>query len=240
MKASNKGIAAIVIHEGIVPGPYLDSKRVWTYGVGHTAAAGAPDPEDMPRGVPYMPDDRDAGVKAALELFRKDLAKYEADVNAALVRPVTQHQFDALVSFHYNTGAIHRAKVTEHVNSGDLEAATTAFMGWTKPKEIIPRRRAEQYLFSSGVYPAGDATVWAVDTAGKVQWGGGVRIPSDKLLQMLGREPKARPALKVIAATVAASASAGVVANDWQAGVAVAAVAVVVAVGFAIMRKVKS
>ena len=58
MKMSDRGRAELAGHEGIVPGPYLDSVGVWTFGVGHTANAGAPDPRAMPRG---MPQDIDAG-----------------------------------------------------------------------------------------------------------------------------------------------------------------------------------
>ena len=46
---SRRGVLEIAGHEGIVLGPYRDSAGVWTYGVGHTAGAGAPDPSAMPR-----------------------------------------------------------------------------------------------------------------------------------------------------------------------------------------------
>ena len=42
-----------------MPGPYLDVKGVWTFGIGHTAAAGAPDPATLPRGMPARPRRRD-------------------------------------------------------------------------------------------------------------------------------------------------------------------------------------
>ena len=42
MQMTDRGLLALMRHEGIVPGPYLDVKNVWTYGVGHTAAAGPP------------------------------------------------------------------------------------------------------------------------------------------------------------------------------------------------------
>ena len=59
LRASPQGVVALAGHEGIVPAPYLDSVKVWTYGVGHTAAAGAPFPEGMPKG---MPKDVDAAL----------------------------------------------------------------------------------------------------------------------------------------------------------------------------------
>lgn len=166
-KASLKGVVALVIHEGIVPGPYLDSKKIWTFGVGHTAAAGEPNPVKMQRG---MPKDLDAAIRYAVRVFSIDLAKYENAVAKALKIPVRQHEFDALVSFHYNTGAIARADLTKHLNRGNRRAAADSFMGWRKPPEVIARRRAEQHLFRSGVYPTGLIPVWGVTSAGKLTW----------------------------------------------------------------------
>ena len=61
---TDRGLLALVRHEGLVPGPYLDVKKVWTFGIGHTGAAGPPEPARMPRG---MPDDT---VVMGLLLFR--------------------------------------------------------------------------------------------------------------------------------------------------------------------------
>ena len=105
-KMSDRGLLALVRHEGIVPGPYLDVKQVWTSGIGHTAAAGPPDPATMQRG---MPADLDAGIREAFRVFRSDLARYEAAVLRAVKVPLEPHEFDALVSFHYNTGGIAKA-----------------------------------------------------------------------------------------------------------------------------------
>ena len=85
MHMTDRGLLALARHEGIVPAPYLDVKRVWTFGVGHTAAAGAPDPARLPRG---MPADLDAGIREALRLFRADLARYEAEVLRAVTVPL--------------------------------------------------------------------------------------------------------------------------------------------------------
>lgn len=167
MKTSPQGIAALVAHEGIVPGPYRDSVGVWTWGVGHTAAAGSPIPAKMARG---MPKDLDAALRDVFAVFARDLARYEADVDRAVTVPMAQHEFDALVSFHYNTGGIARATLTKRLNAGDRKGAAASFMGWTKPAEIIPRRKSEQSLFATGVYPVGRATVWGVDASGRVIW----------------------------------------------------------------------
>ncbi|PKP83723.1 MAG: lysozyme [Alphaproteobacteria bacterium HGW-Alphaproteobacteria-2] len=152
MHMTDRGLLALVRHEGIVPGPYLDAKAVWTFGIGHTAAAGPPDPTTMPRG---MPADLDAGIREAFRVFRTDIARYEAAVLRAVKAPLAPHEFDALVSFHYNTGGIAKAALTRRLNAGDREAAAAAFMGWRRPAAIIPRREAERDLFRHGRYPGG-------------------------------------------------------------------------------------
>ncbi|UHD43893.1 glycoside hydrolase family protein [Aureimonas altamirensis] len=68
------------------------------------------------------------------------MAKYEADVLRAVKAPLSQTQFDALVSYHYNTGDVAKANLTKQLNAGDYAGAAEAFMGWSKPAEIIPRR----------------------------------------------------------------------------------------------------
>ena len=191
MKTSPQGIAALIGHEGIVPGPYLDSVGVWTVFVGHTAAAGAPDPATMPRGTPA---DLDGAIVQALRQFAADLGRYEADVMRAVKVPIQQHEFDALVSFHFNTGAIGRAQITKQLNAGYRLKAGAAFMGWKKPTSIIPRRQAEQLLFTRGIYPAGKLTVWGVSNTGRVIWTPLKRITAGEAIAMM-----ATPAQKPVA-----------------------------------------
>ena len=167
MHTTDRGQLALIRHEGIVPGPYLDVKNVWTFGIGHTAAAGAPDPARMPRG---MPADLEAGIREAFRLYRSDLAAYEAEVRHAVKVPLAPHEFDALVSFHYNTGGIAAAALTRHLNAGDRAAAAEAFLNWRRPTSIIPRRESERDLFRHGRYPGGSIPVWSVDRNGRVDF----------------------------------------------------------------------
>lgn len=182
MKTSDAGLFALALHEGIVPAPYKDSVGVWTYGIGHTLGAGYPDPAKMKRG---MPTNLDAALRDVFDLFRRDVAKYEAAVNRAVKVPITQAQFDALVSFHYNTGAIGKASLVKRLNAGDVAGAAAGFMAWKKPPEIIPRRKAEQELFAKGVYPGGQVTVWQVDGNGRVIWKPARRLTKDQVLALL-------------------------------------------------------
>ena len=199
MQMTDRGLLALVRHEGIVPGPYTDVKQVWTFGIGHTAAAGAPDPATMPRG---MPADLDAGIREAFRVFRADLARYEAAVLRAVKVPLMPNEFDALVSFHYNTGGIAKAALTRHLNAGDRAAAATAFMGWLKPAAIRPRREAERYLFATGRYPAGTIPVWSVDRSGKVDFSRPIRrLTEDDALALLRPAGVPVPTQSVVASS---------------------------------------
>ena len=167
MRVSDKGLLEIAEHEGIVPAPYRDSKGVWTFGIGHTAAAGGLDPREM-KGA--MPTDLNGAIDRAITIFREDVRKYEARVNAAITVPLAQHQFDALVSFDFNTGGIHRARLTQAINDRGPDAARH-FMGWVKPPEIRKRRAAEMNLFRTGDYDANgdDIPVWRTDGKGNLK-----------------------------------------------------------------------
>ncbi len=166
MKITQAGVLEIAEHEGIVLGPYKDSVAVWTYGVGHTAAAGGPDPAKMPReDTRSWPAARvEMELVKALRLFDEDLDKYEARVAKAVKASLKPHEFDALVSFDFNTGGIFKAKLTEAVNRGDRSG--DGFMGWIKPKEIIKRRKAEQTLFRTGRYDANGDDIPVYDALG--------------------------------------------------------------------------
>lgn len=191
MQVSDKGILEIAEHEGIVPAPYLDSVGVWTFGVGHTKAAGFPDPERMQRG---MPTDIAAAIDYALDVFRGDLEIYAERVNEAIKVPLEQHQFDALVSFDFNTGGIFRAKLTRAINAGD-PSASRHFFGWLRPPEIRKRRTAEERLFVTGDYDAnGDKiTIWNVRKNGRLA---GVHdvVTSKDILERIKIDPGMRAA----------------------------------------------
>lgn len=194
MQTSPQGVAFLVAHEGVVPGPYLDSVGVWTLGIGHTAAAGAPIPADMARG---MPADLAAALREVFAVFRRDLARYEAEVAAAIGRtPCEQHEFDAAVSFHFNTGAIKRAAWVDLWRRGQkADAARSMLANWRKPTEIISRRTAERDLFLNGDYGAGKATVWGVSKAGRVIWTSQRRLAQGDILALLDAAPGLPPTI---------------------------------------------
>ncbi|WP_336985879.1 lysozyme [Altererythrobacter aquiaggeris] len=84
-----------------------------------------------------------------------DLKKYAREVTQAIgSTPTSQAQFDALVSFHYNTGAIARATLTRRHLTQDYDGAAAQFARWNRAsgqvlKGLARRRSAEASLYKS-------------------------------------------------------------------------------------------
>jgi len=146
MRVSDKGLAFIAGHEGIVTRAYRDVAGVWTIGVGHTVSAGAPTPH--------------AGLTItraqAFEILARDIVRFERRVEAAL-GPVSQRAFDGAVSFDFNTGAINRASWVKAYRAGNMTAARLGLMKWVKAggrtvRGLVRRREAEARLIFDGDY----------------------------------------------------------------------------------------
>jgi len=111
----------------------------WTIGWGATG-------KGIARGTVWSQAECDARLEA-------DLARFAAGVARALGdAPTSQHQFDALVSFHYNTGAIARATLTRKHKAGDFAGAAREFDRWVYAagqvmKGLVRRRAAEAALY---------------------------------------------------------------------------------------------
>ena len=89
------------------------------------------------------------------ERLETDIARHARDVARAIGdAPTSQGQFDALVSFHYNTGAIRRATLTKLHRNGDFTLAAAEFGRWKYAgghvlKGLVRRRREEAELYRS-------------------------------------------------------------------------------------------
>ena len=101
------------------------------------------------------------------ERLMQDIAKREDIVNNAVTVPMTQGQFDAMVSIVFNVGSgspsrdgIIRLKdgrpstLLRKLNARDYEGASVAFDSWISPgsnveKGLRRRRKAERALFES-------------------------------------------------------------------------------------------
>lgn len=165
MKTSDRGRKLIEQwEEGGTPKltPYDDGTGTLTIGFGHTSAAGPP---IVSRGMTITAEQAD-------QIFSSDLEKVETSVNTLVKVPVTQNQFDALVSFQFNTGGLARSSLLRLVNSqAPAESIRSAFMAWTKAHVggqlvtmpgLVNRRRIEANLFMEGYTPVTTTTTTTV------------------------------------------------------------------------------
>lgn len=117
------------------PDPGSADGTPWTIGWGSTGP-------DIGPGTVWSQGECDAR-------FDRDAARYAAEVVRALGdAPTTANQFDALVSFHYNTGRIARATLTRKHCAGDHAGAQAEFRKWIyndgKVLRGLVRRRGEE------------------------------------------------------------------------------------------------
>jgi GH24 family phage-related lysozyme (muramidase) len=144
---SERMLLEIAEHEGLVLEAYKCSAGVLTWGFGVTDASGHDvDRYDTTRGG------QRSTIQRAVEVYEWLLRdKYLPQVRAAFRgRELTEAQLTAALSFHWNTGAIHQADWVQSFLIGRRERAWSEFMNWSKPREIIPRRKAERALFFDG------------------------------------------------------------------------------------------
>lgn len=131
----------VASHEAIVREAYKDVKNIWTWSIGLTNASG----HNVERYI-----DKPQTLQHCLAVYVWALEKYAKDVREAFTRPLTQKQFAAALSFHYNTGAIKRATWVKSFNAGNIEKARKEIMNYSKPAAIIARRTKERDLFFDG------------------------------------------------------------------------------------------
>ena len=148
--------AELLDHEAIVLEAYKDSVGIWTWGVGVTNASG----HNVDR-YKDNPQPLDKALEVYVWLLRE---KYAPAVRKAFEgHALTEAQFAAALSFHYNTGAILRADWVRLWKAGEVAQARTSFMNWSKPAAIIPRREKERDLFFDGKWSnTGKANVYPV------------------------------------------------------------------------------
>jgi len=141
MKTSQQGLDLLIAREGKRNDAYLDSVGVWTIGVGHTGP-------EVHAGL-HWTDDQVA------DALRADLDRFEAAVNTATAA-LTQHQFDALVSFAFNVGvgAFTSSTLLKNINAKLFDEAETQFDRWHIPPEITRRRNGEREQFKGTHYVA--------------------------------------------------------------------------------------
>lgn len=139
MKTSENGIRLLKNFEGCRLTAYKDQGGLLTVGFGHTGG--------VQEGQHITQDQAD-------EFLRADLAHVEMAVICQITVPLTQNQFDSLVSFTYNVGAgnLFDSTLKKKLNAGDYRGAANWFLPWCKVNHIeveglMHRRQAEMNLF---------------------------------------------------------------------------------------------
>jgi GH24 family phage-related lysozyme (muramidase) len=149
MNVGPDGIALVKSFEGCRLKAYPDpgtGGEPWTVGWGTTRYA---------NGQKVQPGDTVTQAEADA-LLRNDLAGTERQVTRAIGgAPTTQRQFDALVSFEYNTGALLSSTLLRKHKAGDFAGAAAEFLRWTHAggkvlPGLVKRRAAEAALYSQG------------------------------------------------------------------------------------------
>ena len=151
MLTSMRGIDKIKEFEGFRAKPYLCSAGKPTIGYGSTYYA---------NGEKVKLGDSPITQADALGLLKNTLRIYEDAVNNYVTRPLTQQQFDALVSFTYNFGPekFRGSTLLKKVNNNPDDPAIHAeFMKWKYSRGkvepgLISRRKAESQIYFNGVY----------------------------------------------------------------------------------------
>lgn len=145
MRTSSKGIDLICYFEGFSAKPYLCPANVPTIGYGATYYAD---------GRKVTMQDKPITQAQGKALLAAMLGTYEQGVSKLVKVPLTQNQFDALVSFAYNVGVAAFAKSTllRKLNNADYKGAADGLLAWNKGggKVLVGltrRRQAEKELF---------------------------------------------------------------------------------------------
>ena len=142
MQVSKECVNFIKKWEGFRGKSYKCAANVWTIGYGHT------------HGVkPGMT----ISESEASEILRKDIATFASAVSSIVKAPLSQHQFDALVSFCFNVGieAFRKSTLVKKLNQRMYHSASLEFERWIhgggkRLKGLENRRKEEKEMFLKG------------------------------------------------------------------------------------------
>lgn len=141
MKISQEGIALIKKFEGCELTAYQCSAGVWTIGYGHT--------KGIEKGMEITQQE-------AEDMLVEELHEYENYINDSVTAPLSQNQFDAMVSWVYNLGPanLKASTLLKVLNAGDYDGVPAQIKRWNKAggvtlEGLIRRREAEALLFQN-------------------------------------------------------------------------------------------
>lgn len=168
MNVSKKALEMLKHHEGVRTKPYRDVVALWTVGVGHLMY---PEQVNLPNRRNAKPgytgqtredfaikfeDFREFSMEEVDDILKRDLGRFERGVTRLITAPISQNQFDALVSFSFNLGlgTLQRSTLRQKVNRMDYEGAADEFLKYVMAggkvfRGLVNRRNDERNLFLS-------------------------------------------------------------------------------------------
>src|SRR5690606_5809225 len=120
-RINESGLELVKHFEGLYLKAYKDPVGIYTIGFGHTGL-------QHKDGTVYA--GRVITEAKAEELLRYDMNQFERRVEALVKVSLTEDEFSALVSFDFNTGALHRSTLLKKLNTGDKAGARGQFGLW--------------------------------------------------------------------------------------------------------------
>jgi lysozyme len=156
MKLSDKALKMIKHHEGVRQKPYRCPAKLWTVGVGHVLypEQGKMKIEERDGFALKDADNRTFSMEEVDGILKADLARFERGVVQFCPVPLTQGQYDALISFSFNVGlgTLQRSTLRQKVLRGDMEGAAEELLKYCKAggkilKGLETRRKDERALF---------------------------------------------------------------------------------------------
>jgi len=158
MQTSLKAIAVIKHHEGVRFRPYRCPARLWTCCVGHVLypEQGRLKLDERMAFKLHPEDDRQFTMEEVNGILAADLQRFELGVERFCPVPLTQGQFDGLVSFSFNVGlgTLQRSTLRQKLLRGDKAGAADELLKYCMAagkilKGLQNRRIDERALFLS-------------------------------------------------------------------------------------------
>jgi lysozyme len=145
MKASEKCLKMLAHHEGVRKKPYKCPAGLWTVGVGHLIGDGKSLPDSW---------NRTFTLEEVYAILAKDVERFERGVSRLITYPLSQNEYDAIISFAFNLGlgCLQRSTLRSALNRGDKVAAIESLLKYNKAggkvlKGLDNRRKDEAAMF---------------------------------------------------------------------------------------------
>lgn len=146
LETSESMIAVIKKFEGLRLKAYKCPAGVYTIGYGHT------------RNFKFSENCKITEEQAE-KFLHEDLKKFENSIKKLVKVPLSQCQFDALVSLVFNIGATNfrNSTLLKYLNNSEYGLAAEQFERWIyangkKLEGLLTRRKAEKEIFLHGKY----------------------------------------------------------------------------------------